>query len=215
MLLSTPIQSVIPSAHGAVLGVLARTEESLSGRAVARLTNPAFSQKRVSVVLAELVAAGIALVERQPPSNLYRLNRDHVAAEGILALTRMWIELTARMTSDLESWTVLPDHAWMFGSAARGDGDASSDVDVLLIVPDSARSGEPDETRWHQQVEDFVRKVQLWSGNRCEVLELTAEELATSAQRGDRLVEDLEEDAVPLVGGRFNARRTAGRTAAT
>ena len=38
--LTDPMQSVIPSAHGAVLSVLARTDEPLSGRRVAELTRP-------------------------------------------------------------------------------------------------------------------------------------------------------------------------------
>jgi hypothetical protein len=38
--LTNPIQSVIPSAHGAVLNVLARTDEPLSGRRIAELTKP-------------------------------------------------------------------------------------------------------------------------------------------------------------------------------
>ena len=87
--LDHPLQSVIPSAHGAVLGVLARTSEPLSGRGVAALTRPHFSQSRVNVVLGELARDGIADVEVRPPASYYRLNREHVAAPGVLALASM------------------------------------------------------------------------------------------------------------------------------
>ena len=72
--LANPMQSVIPSAHGAVLGVLARTDEPLSGRRVAELTRPRFTQTRVNAVLQNLAHAGIVLRESHPPANLYRLN---------------------------------------------------------------------------------------------------------------------------------------------
>ena len=88
MKLAHPIQSVIPSAHGAVLGVLARTSEPLSGRRIAALTLPRFSQSRVNRVLAELAQDGIAEVDVRPPARYYRLNREHVAAPGILSLGR-------------------------------------------------------------------------------------------------------------------------------
>ena len=101
--LANPIQSVIPSAHGAVLSVLARTDEPLSGRGVAELTKPRFAQTQVNRVLRKLVASGVVLLERRPPANLYRLNHDHVAAAGIQALARMWVSLVARTRAELDT----------------------------------------------------------------------------------------------------------------
>ena len=82
MRLAHPMQSVIPSAHGAVLGVLARTSEPMTGRRIATLTRPRFSQSRVNRVLGELARDGIADVDVRPPASYYRLNREHVAAPG-------------------------------------------------------------------------------------------------------------------------------------
>jgi hypothetical protein len=45
----------------------------------------------------KLADSGIVLRESRPPSNLYRLNKTHVAAEGILALAGMWIRLLSRI----------------------------------------------------------------------------------------------------------------------
>ncbi len=77
--LAYPIDSVIPSAHGAVLGVLARTTEPLSGRRIAALTRPRGSQSRVNSVLGHLARDGIAEVESRPPASYYKINREHVA----------------------------------------------------------------------------------------------------------------------------------------
>ena len=74
--LSSPISSVIPSAHGPVLAVLARTSEPLSGRRVAALTDGKVGQRRANEVLGALADAGIVLREHRPPAKLYRLNRD-------------------------------------------------------------------------------------------------------------------------------------------
>jgi hypothetical protein len=101
--LANPMQSVIPSAHGAVLAALARTDLPLSGHRIAELTKPKFSQTRVNDVLRHLTQSGVVLREKRPPSNLYRLNHDHVAADGILQLARMSATLVARIRAELET----------------------------------------------------------------------------------------------------------------
>ncbi|HEX7211623.1 MAG TPA: nucleotidyltransferase domain-containing protein [Propionibacteriaceae bacterium] len=198
--LKNPIQSVIPSAHGAVLGVLARTNEPLSGRRVAELTTPKFAQTQVNQVLRKLAASGIVLLENRPPSNLYRLNHDHVAAEGILALARIWTTLVARIRAELNDWSMPPQAAWLFGSAARGDATAHSDIDMLLVVPDGGLETEAIAEVWDRQTEALTEHIKAWSGNACEVLEVTRSELAAAVERDDRLVHDLRGQAVLLAG---------------
>src|SRR5664279_4496389 len=73
-----PMSSVVPSAHGPVLSVLARTDAPLTGRRVAELTNPPTSQRQVSTVLTALTEAGIVRRETQGSAHLYTLNRDHI-----------------------------------------------------------------------------------------------------------------------------------------
>jgi predicted nucleotidyltransferase len=197
--LANPMQSVIPSAHGAVLSALTRTGLPLSGRRIAELTRPRFSQRRVNDVLRQLADAGIVLRESRPPSNLYRLNHDHVAAEGISALTRMWASLVARIRDELEAWSVPPEAAWLFGSAARGDGTEHSDVDVFLVLPAGLES-EAVATLWERQTEGLAEKIKAWSGNRCELIEMGAAELSAAVERDDLLIRDLREQAVLLAG---------------
>lgn len=198
--LSSPISSVIPSAHGAVLAVLARTSEPLSGRRVAALTDGRVGQWRTSEVLGALTDAGIVLCEHRPPAKLYRLNRDHVAAGGIVALADQWQTLLERIRVELADWSLSPVTACVFGSGARGEADRNSDLDILL-VPDDARThtGEAQRT-WHDQVDRLVERARSWSGNSCEVLELTVAELQDAVARDDRLVHELRRDAIALTG---------------
>jgi len=198
--LAHPVQSVIPSAHGAVLAVLARTTEPLSGRGVASLTRPSFGQRRVNEVLGELADAGIVLREARPPSNLYLLNRDHVAAEGVNALVGMWSTLLERMRAALDTWSTPPVAAWLYGSAARGEGAVGSDIDVLLVAPAGARETHEGQATWEQQTDAFAACVRAWSGNACELLEMSSSELEAAAARGERLVRDLRDHAVVLAG---------------
>ena len=199
--LSRPIASVFPGAHGVVLTVLARTHEPLSGRRVAALTDGRVGLTRTNEVLSELTTAGVVLCEHRPPSKLYRLNHDHVAAGSVIALTGLWAALVERIRSDLASWGVAPRSACLFGSAARGEAGPNSDIDILLVMDDSD-SHTPTETDhvWQEQTSRLVERVRLWSGNECEILELTVTELRNAAAHDDRLVQDLRTDAVDLAG---------------
>lgn len=201
MKLAHPMQSVIPSAHGAVLGVLARTSEPMSGRRIAALTRPRFSQSRVNRVLGELARDGIAAVEVRPPASYYQLNREHVAAPGILALASMWRTLLDRIQAALTEWPTQPIAAWLYGSAARAEADTDSDLDVLLLKPDQP----PDDETWQKQVDDLADQVHCWSGNPCEPLVLTETELQAAVQRKDRLVDELRRDAIHLAGAHPHA----------
>jgi hypothetical protein len=198
--LSNPIGSVIPTAHGAVLAVLARTTEPLSGRRVAALSDGKVGQWRANEVLRELTEAGVVLREQRPPANLYRLNRDHVAAAGITALADQWATLLRHMSEHIDGWSTPPVAACLFGSAARGEAGPASDIDVLLVTPADVAASEAIERAWQEQVDRFTRNVWTWSGNTCEVLELTAAELGGAVARDDRLVRELRDDAIALAG---------------
>lgn len=196
--LAHPMQSVIPSAHGAVLGVLARTFEPLTGRRIATLTRPPFSQSRVNRVLAELTRDGIVDVDSRPPARYYRLNRDHVAAPGILALASMWQTLLDRIQASLSEWPTQPVATWLFGSSARAEADAASDLDVLVVQPDHLS----DQETWDGRLDDLAVQARRWSGNACELLVLTESELQDAVRRGHRLVDDLRQEAIHLAGAK-------------
>lgn len=195
--LSSPISSVVPSAHGAVLAVLARTYQPLSGRQVAALTRGRAGQWRVNELLGQLTEAGIVRREEHPPAKLYRLNRDHVAADAIIGLAEQGEELLRRIRQHAASWALPSRAVWLFGSAARGEGGPGSDIDILIVRPDDV---DVDDPPWLDQVADLSERIWAWSGNSCEVLELSAAELLDMEEREERLVVELRSDAVCLAG---------------
>lgn len=198
--LTNPMGSVIPSAHGAVLAVLARAGVPLSGRKVAELTNGKVGQVRTNEVLGMLTDAGLVLREDRPPAKYYRLNRDHVAADAITALADQWAVLLERIQDDLRQWEPAPVTACLFGSAARGEAGKDSDIDLLLVSPADVSESDSADAAWHEQIEDLAARIHLWSGNLCEVLDLTESELREAVTRDDRLVRDLRADAITLHG---------------
>jgi predicted nucleotidyltransferase len=151
------------------------------------------------------------LKERRPPSNLYRLNRDHVAAEGIEAFGRMWATLPTRIRAELDTWSVPPLAAWLSGSAVRGEATEQSDIDILLVLPSDGSASEAIASVWDRQTEVLAKKVRSWSGNPCEVTEMDPTELSAAVERDDRLVRDLRERAVALAGQNPLTRRSSAQ----
>jgi predicted nucleotidyltransferase len=113
--------------------------------------------------------------------SFYVGNRDHVAwptVELLAALRRTFLD---RLRAGFRSWRPKPVHASLFGSAARGDGDATSDIDLLLIRPDEVSEDGPP---WADHVDRIRQQVQGWAGNRCHVFQLDLPRLAEHVRAG-------------------------------
>jgi hypothetical protein len=150
MRFSEPMSSVVPGLHGRVLGVLARTDRALTGRSVAALLHSPASPSGVQKVLDDLVSNGVVTAEPAGRARLYTLNRDHVAAAAIDQLARLRDVLLERIKAEAETWKIPAKAIWLFGSTARGQGDADSDLDLLIVRPDDVDDSEPE---WLEQVE--------------------------------------------------------------
>ena len=197
MILSHPFSTLFPGARGGVLTVLAATEKPLTGRAVASLTQPHASLRAVQTALDDLVLNGVVLREHVGRAHLYTLNRSHLAAPAVLGLANMRQELLDRIRTEVSTWAVESEATWMFGSAARGDADAHSDIDLLIVRPDHI---DGDDQTWLQQILEISEHVHDWTGNACEILELSVTELNAASGRDDRLVTELRSDAVHVTG---------------
>ncbi|MET9316960.1 nucleotidyltransferase domain-containing protein [Kribbella sp. NPDC003505] len=208
MRFSEPMSSVVPGLHGRVLGVLARTDRALTGRAVAGLLQSPASPSGVQKVLADLVDNGVVIAEPAGRARLYTLNRDHVAAPAIDQLARLRDVLLDRIRAEAEAWEIPAKAIWLFGSTARGQGDAGSDVDLLIVRPDDVDASDP---VWLRQVDTLSAHASLWSGNSCEVVEYSGQEVRDLISRKERIVNELRRDAVPITGS--TPRQTLDRKA--
>lgn len=200
MNLSSPISSVVPGGRGSVLAVLARTEEPMSGRRIAELAGDKVRKTWVNTLLSELVEAGVVLADSKPPSKLYRLNRDHLAAPAIEVLANMRARLIEMLRDDIRRWQPAPSSAWLFGSVARGEGGVESDIDIAIVRSDRI---DDDDSAWSFQVAALGERIRLWTGNEASVIEYAESELAALATAGEGIVRSIRAEGIHL-GGRRN-----------
>lgn len=172
MELGRPLATITPTLDGDVLAVLARSDVMFTTGQLHRILTRN-SEEGIRKVLIRLVGQGVVHSAKVGNAFTYCLNRDHLAAEYIIGLADLQKKLLKRIEERLESWSLPPVYAAIFGSAARGSMRADSDLDLLLIRPDDA-----DQALWETQVNDFTTEVTRWTGNDTRPLEFTAAELA-------------------------------------
>jgi predicted nucleotidyltransferase len=143
-----------------VLTVLARSEQYLSVRQIHQLLPEEGSPQGVRKSVVRLVEQGVIWERVTGRSFAYALNRDHLLAEAILKIANAKSELLSRMSQVISEWSIQPLTAKIFGSAARNQMRTGSDIDLFIVMPDSASD---------DVVEDLVRQLAAhaasWTGN--------------------------------------------------
>jgi predicted nucleotidyltransferase len=172
-----------------VLATLAQLAVPVTVRALAR--HAGVSPQGALQVVNDLTAAGIVTLTPAGRALMVSLNRDHLAAEPIVGLVGMRVRLVERLTGELAGWSNLAG-GWLFGSAARGDGDLTSDID-LLVVADQKTNEE-----WESACAELSRKVHAWTGNPTQLIEHTRRSFAALVRRRNPLIAALRSDGTPL-----------------
>jgi predicted nucleotidyltransferase len=216
-----PTRSITPTLDGPVLAVLARSGRPLTVGEVAAETVRG-SEIGVRRCLARLVDQGLVQATEMGRNRVHELNREHIAAPIATTMADLRIELWRRMRKELNGWKPKPLYACAFGSAARGDGDVDSDVDVLLVHPPFPGEAKParkthgidavaalmtapmvaspaEAARWSQHIDKLRAHVLLWSGNPLQVVDLSFAEWVDRS-RNTALIADIERDAIDLMG---------------
>jgi predicted nucleotidyltransferase len=176
--LTYPISAVCPTLDGPVLAVLAGTTRPLSGREVARLVRRG-SPSGVRKTLQRLVDQGTVLVEQVGRTQLFSFNRAHLAAPAVESLVDLRGELVRRLSDSIRGWRLPARHVSMFGSAARGDGDVRSDVDLFIVRPTRIAV---ENATWREQLQALANDVDAWTGNHAGIVEVGSDELAKAAR---------------------------------
>ncbi|NNN18905.1 MAG: hypothetical protein HKL84_03525 [Acidimicrobiaceae bacterium] len=174
--------------------------------------------------LARLVTQGIVRATVMGRNRVHELNRDHVAAPIAVLLAGLRNELWRKFREEFGSWDPKPLLATVFGSAARHDGGTDSDIDLLLVHP--AFPGEkpqvsskqsvldtalgvisvladgpatpPNPSSWHRQVDILRGRVQTWTGNRLQVVDLSYFEWLSPAPSTKGLLDEVGKAKVEL-----------------
>lgn len=218
MQLNKPFATVTPTLDGDVLGVLASADVAFTISQIQRILT-SVSGEGIRKVLTRLTAQGVVLHDRVGRTNTYRLNTEHVAAEPIMALSRLTSFFLQRLEAHLEGWGRNLKYAAVFGSAATGRMTLDSDVDLFLVRACTSDLGMDDNSPelWEQQVTELARLVTAWTGNDARVVEYTQRELAVAADADEPLLRDVADQGLTVGGSRdwFNAQlRPIGRSPA-
>ena len=194
-----PIEAVIPGVQGRVLAVLAETTAELNLRTIARLSGVSHAQ--VSRVLPGLVELGLVERREAPPSSLFRLVPEHLAAGPLVALARSRDGLIEEMERVAEMLPIVPTSVIVFGSFARGEADAESDLDVVFVRPVS--TDEYDES-WADSVEQWRSRILRVGGNPVEILEVGSDEVGERLSSQQPLWQDIRREGLVILGRSLN-----------
>lgn len=115
----------------ALTQLLLHPDSSYHVRELARLTGttPGTLHKE----LAKLAGVGLLLREKQGNQVRYRANRDCPVFSELAGLFRKTSGVVGVLAEALQSLQPLPSIVFLFGSMARGEENAGSDVDLFLI----------------------------------------------------------------------------------
>jgi predicted nucleotidyltransferase len=155
------------------------------------------SENGVRRALSRLVREGTVRAEERAVATFYEGNREHLAWSAVEILAGMRRALHEKIREELSHWDPRAIHASLFGSAARGDGDADSDIDILLIRPDNV---DENQETWALQIDHLRRRIEVWTGNYCQVFQIDLDRLRAHVDASDGLVDEWLRDEIILAG---------------
>ena len=191
-----PLASLAPGLDGSVLTVLAGAETAMSATQIQRIGGRG-SRYGLVLALERLVAQGIVTATPAGRGNLYQLNRQHVLAPVVTAATQVRAEVDRRVGEALDAFVPKPLGAAVYGSVARGEATASSDIDLLIIAADSV---DPDEENWVNQIDALERQARDWTGNPLHCVTVTASQLKSMIASSELIVNEWQRDARTTTG---------------
>ena len=176
------------SPHVRILRYLCRTGGEHTGRAIGR----AIQVSHPAVHRALRTLAGRAMVQavRHGPAIAYRLNEEHwLVRTGIKPLFDSEAAFFEAVGEAVQSAAGVPvNSVILFGSVARGEAGAESDIDLLCLTGSaSAKAGA------EQGLVDAATRLRRQFGRRFSVMVLSETEFARRYRQRERLARDIVE----------------------
>ena len=196
-----PVEAVIPGATGQLLATLARVEAELPVSTLARIAR--VGRTRASGIIAELSDLGI--VERREIGRtvMVSLARHSAAGELIDRLAHLGSEVIVRLRALATELDPAPETLLVFGSFARGEADAHSDLDVLAV-----RSPAANPAKWADGLSVFAEQARTLAGSPVQVLDYDLDDLRRKAGPRAKVGRDfwsaVRRDAIVLVGAQLD-----------
>lgn len=187
MRFTEPFGGLIPGPQGTVLAALLRTGSPLTGRQVHALVADQTSLWSVQQALASLTHLGV--IDSRPVGRavVHTINEDHYTIQPLRSLLEPIAALRGAVRDEVGDDVTA---VILFGSLARGEANADSDIDLAVIAPQGWAN--------RSKLEGTVKRR---LGNDCDVLVFTAQEFDTLATSGtEPVVAAILTDGVPLLG---------------
>jgi len=181
-----PFGGVIPGAHGAVLAVLLRTGEPLTGRQIHRLPSDDYSLWSVQEAVKLLTQLGLVDTRTVGRAGVHVINESNSFIAPLRALVDPIAALRAAISEAIDPTVQV---VLLFGSIARGEAAVDSDIDLAVIASPA----------WAKRVE-LQSAIHTRLGNNCDVLVFTETEFSQLAGTGEPVVSDILRDGIALVG---------------
>lgn len=185
--------------HVRILRALDELPRSLgaSAREVARRAG--VSHPTASSVLSSLAGQGIVTVRRLSRSDSYELNEDHELTTNLRMLfafeRQLFDQLLSFLRKRIGQAAAPASAAFVFGSAARRELTAGSDIDVAVVCPAYAI----DQVR--EAMDEVADEVHVRFGNRLNALIASGSvsELRRRGRRGSRLWDRILREGIDLL----------------
>ena len=190
-----PIEAVVPDAQGRILAVLCRTSAELNLRTLADLSG--VSLAHAARVVPRLVELGMVDRREVPPSVLVRIVPEHLAVRPLLALAGLRESLLEELRGSAKRIRPVPANITLFGSVARGDGDAASDLDLVIV---RAAGVAEDDSKWEGTVAAYVERIARVSGNPVNRIDVSIDEVPGLVRSRAELWRAVRREGVVLAG---------------
>jgi predicted nucleotidyltransferase len=201
--LSAPLASFMNGLDAVTLRVISRAGTELTGRQVARVAGTG-TPANIRLSLLRLVDIGLVVSVPAPHATMYSANRSHILWPAVEIAINVRRELNQRIAALTDEHGPKGVTVAVYGSVARGDSTAGSDVDLLIIFPDAIALDHRD--KFVTRLRDCV---QLWTGNNAQVYDVTESELTRQQNDGDPIVGSWSSDGIVIVGKSILAMRKA------
>jgi predicted nucleotidyltransferase len=194
----------------AALRVLFKSKLGFSGSGVAKRSG--MGLLAIQNALADLESLGLVEVERGAVEHRYRLNFHHyLIAHGLQALFEGELKLIKSLIDELR--TLLEGRvvsAGLFGSFARGETKANSDIDLLVIVGTLK-----EKERVSRTLSDAAGTLSIKYGLPVQPVIMERRQLSSDAGNIQELLDEAERDWLPVAGEELSALRKSRVTKTT
>ncbi len=186
----------------AALRVLISSKIGFSGSAVAKRSG--MGLLAIQNALADLERLGLVEVERGAVEHRYRLNfRHYLVAHGLQALFEGERKLSKSLIEELRA--LLEGKvvgAGLFGSFARGETKADSDIDLLVVVGTLKEREQASRT-----LADAATTLSIKYGLPVQPVILERRQMGSDAGNIQELLDEAERDWLPVAGEELSALR--------